>query len=46
MNKKGMEMWEMVMLIAAVAFLLFIIVWYGLLDNDLGELFGKVGDLL
>ncbi|HLD72095.1 MAG TPA: hypothetical protein VJA23_00770 [Candidatus Nanoarchaeia archaeon] len=46
MNKKGMEMWEIIGLILAVAFLLFLIVWYGLLDNDLGGLLTKLGDLL
>jgi len=39
-------MWEIIGLILAVAFLLFLIVWYGLLDNDLGGLLTKLGDLL
>lgn len=46
MNKKGMEVWEIVGLVLAVAFFLFLLVWYGLLDNDLGGLLGKLGDLL
>ncbi|GEM_PF-6894031 len=45
MNKKGMEVWEVVGLIIVVAFLIFIAVWYGVLDNDLGGLLAKLGDL-
>jgi len=46
MNKKGMEMWQLVLMILAILLLLFMIVWYGALNNDLGDLFGKLGDLL
>ncbi len=42
-NKKGMEMWQLVMMILAVLFFLFVLVWYGLLDKELSTLFDKFG---
>ena len=45
LEKKGMEMWQLVLMILAILLLLFMIVWYGALNNDLGDLFGKLGDL-
>ncbi len=44
LGKKGYEMWELVLMILAVMLLLFVLVWFGLLNNDLGDLLGKVGD--
>ena len=44
-NKKGMEMWQLVIMIIAVLFFLFVLVWYGLLNNELSTLFSKFGEL-
>lgn len=41
MNRKGMEMWQLVMIILAVLFLLFIIAWYGGLNEQLKALLDK-----
>ena len=43
-GKKGYETWELVVMILAIALLLFVIAWFVLLNQDLGELFGKVGE--
>ena len=44
-GKNGMEMWQLILIILAVILLLFMMVWYGSLRNDLGGLFDKMGDL-
>ncbi len=37
-GKKGMEMWQLVIIILAVIFLLFMLAWYFFLDQDLNGL--------
>lgn len=37
-GKKGMEMWQLVIIILAVVFLLFMLAWYFFLDQDLNGL--------
>ena len=37
-GKKGMEMWQLVLIILAVVFLLFMLAWYFFLDQDLNNL--------
>ena len=44
-GKKGMEMWQLLLILMAVILLLFFVAWYSALGNDLGDLFGKLGDL-
>lgn len=46
MNKKGMEMWQLVLIIIALLLLFFAITWFSLLNNDLGELLGSLERLL
>lgn len=45
MNKRGMEMWQLILLILAVVLLLFMLIWYGALGKELEDLFQKIGDL-
>ena len=45
MNKKGMEMWQLLLILMAVILLLFFVAWYSALGKDLADLFGKLGDL-
>lgn len=44
-GKRGMAAWQIVMLILAAALFLFFLLWFGVLDKDLGSLLGNVGDL-
>ncbi|MBI4151601.1 hypothetical protein HY496_01410 [Candidatus Woesearchaeota archaeon] len=44
-GKKGMEMWQLVLLILALVLLVFIIVWYGGLNKEIGNLLEKFGEL-
>ena len=46
MNKKGMEMWQLVMIILALLLLFFALTWFTVLNNDLEGLLGGLGDLL
>ncbi len=41
MNKKGMEMWQLVFLILALLLFFFALAWYGGLNTQLGDLFAK-----
>ena len=45
MNKKGMEMWVLVMMILALLFFVLIVIWYGGLGTSLGDLFKKIGEM-
>ncbi|MBU0456622.1 MAG: hypothetical protein ABH824_03940 [Nanoarchaeota archaeon] len=45
-GKKGMEMWQLVMIILFLIFLLVVIVWFGVLSGDAGGLLDKLGGLL
>ena len=45
MNKKGMEMWQLVLIILAIVFLLFMLAWYGGLDQKISGLLNKFLDL-
>ena len=45
-GKKGMEMWQLVLLILVLILLLAVIVWFGFLGGEIGSLLGKLGDLL
>jgi hypothetical protein len=46
MNKKGMEMWKLVSIILVLVLLLFVIMWFGGLNEGLGGLFDRLGGLL
>jgi hypothetical protein len=45
-GKKGMEMWQLVLIILVLILLLAVLAWYGVLGGELKGLFGKLGDLL
>jgi hypothetical protein len=45
MNKRGMEMWQLLLILMAVILLLFFIAWFSILGPELSDLFGKLGDL-
>jgi hypothetical protein len=44
-GKKGATMWQLAMMILAVLFLIFLLVWYGGLGEQLGNLVDKIGGL-
>ncbi|MBS3169306.1 hypothetical protein J4210_02375 [Candidatus Woesearchaeota archaeon] len=44
-GKKGMEMWQLVLLILALILLVFLIAWYGGLNKELGGLLEKATGL-
>ena len=46
MNKKGMEVWQLVMMILALILLIFLVAWYAGLNEGMSSLFKKLGDLL
>lgn len=46
MNKKGMEMWMLVLMILAIILLLFVLGWYYGLSKSGGSLLDKVSHLL
>ncbi|MFH1682177.1 MAG: hypothetical protein ABIA37_00110 [Candidatus Woesearchaeota archaeon] len=46
MNKQAMEMWQIVLLILVLIFLLVVIIWYGFLGGELGNLLNKFTDIL
>lgn len=43
-NKKGMEMWQLVMMILAILLLVFMGMWYSGLGDKLGDLLNRLGD--
>ena len=43
--RKGMEMWQLVLMVLAIILLLFMLAWYGVLGSSAEKLLGKVGDL-
>ena len=45
MNKQGMEMWELVLMILAIILLLFVIGWYASLNDTSVSLLDKLGGL-
>ena len=45
MNRRGMEMWQLLLILLAVILLLFFVAWYSALGSDLTNLFGKLGEL-
>lgn len=44
-DKKGMEMWQLLLILLSVILLLFFIVWYSSLGSDIGDLLGTLGEL-
>lgn len=44
-GKKAMEMWQIVLLILAIIFLLFMLIWFGGLRDTIVELLVKLGDM-
>jgi len=44
-GKKGMEMWQLVIIVLAIIFFLVMFIWYGVLGENLGDLFSKMRDL-
>ncbi|MBI2102861.1 hypothetical protein HYT55_03410 [Candidatus Woesearchaeota archaeon] len=45
-GKKGMEMWQLVLMILALILLVFVIAWYGGLNKEISGLLGKLTGLL
>ena len=45
-NKKGLEMWQLVLLILSLIFLLAVMVWYGFLGGELSGLLDGLEALL
>ncbi|MBI2151527.1 hypothetical protein HYU21_02250 [Candidatus Woesearchaeota archaeon] len=45
-NKKGMEMWELVIMILAIILLIFVIAWYVGLDKSGQSLLERLGQWL
>ncbi|MBU0459517.1 MAG: hypothetical protein KJ597_03775 [Nanoarchaeota archaeon] len=45
-GKKGMEMWQIVLLVLAILLLLFLIGWYGGLDQKAGGFLDKLANLI
>ena len=45
-GKKGMEFWQLVLIIIAALALLFFIVWYGALGHSIEELINKFWGLV
>jgi len=41
-NKKGMEMWEIVLIIIALVLMLTLIIWYGFLRGSADNILSKV----
>ncbi len=41
-SKKGMEVWQLVLLILAIVLLVLVIMWYGGLNKQLPDLFEKL----
>ncbi|MBU1112141.1 MAG: hypothetical protein ABIG93_01770 [archaeon] len=44
LNKRGMEMWQIVMIILALLLLFFIILFYSGLKDSIVELLGGIGN--
>jgi len=44
-GKRGMEMWQLVLIILVLILLLFVIGWYGGLNEGLGSLLDKLGGI-
>jgi hypothetical protein len=44
-GKKGMEMWQLILLILALVFLVLMLFFYKELGAELKDLFGKIGRL-
>ena len=45
-GKKGMEMWQLVLIILALLLLFFIIAWYAGLNSEVGNLLDKLSNLI
>lgn len=45
MNKKGMEMWELVLMILAIILLIFLVAWYAGLNTMINEMLTKISRL-
>lgn len=45
MDKRGMEMWEIILLILAIMLLVFVIAWYSGLNKSIAALFQKFGEM-
>ncbi len=45
-DRKGMEMWQLVLIILALLLLFFVLAWYGGLAEQVKEFLDKLGSLL
>jgi len=45
-GKKGMEMWQLVLMILAILLLLFVVAWYSGLNMGIESMFNKLGSLM
>jgi len=45
-GKKGMEMWQLVLIILVLILLMAVLAWYGYLGGELKGFLGKLGELL
>ena len=41
-DKKGMEMWQILLLVLSILILLFMLIFYGQLDAKIGDTFDKL----
>ncbi len=45
-GKKGMEIWQLILLILVLVLLIFVLIWFGALNKNLGGLLGNLDALL
>lgn len=45
-GKKGMEVWQLILLILAVLLLVFVIAWYSGLNTQIADFLQKMSDML
>lgn len=45
-GKKGMETWQLVLIILALILLFFVIIWFSGINTEIKSLLGKFGGLL
>ena len=43
LGKKGMEMWQLILILLAILLLIFVLGWYSGLNTQLGGLLDRVG---
>lgn len=46
LNRKGMEMWQLLVMLIGILLLITLLAWSGVLGDSIGELLDKFGGLL